>query len=103
MQKQEIYLQEAGRQKQFHRRLWHVILCLSLVAILCVFWGLKMTGITLAGEAFCGVDEHIHGEECRTKVCQSEETEEHTHTEACYELRPRGLSGVKNRGGSSIA
>jgi len=86
MQKQEIYLQEAGRQKQFHRRLWHVILCLSLVAILCVFWGLKMTGITLAGEAFCGVDEHIHGEECRTKVCQSEETEEHTHTEACYEL-----------------
>ena len=37
---------------------------LSLFVILAVFWGLKLTGITLAGEAFCGIDEHSHGEEC---------------------------------------
>jgi len=86
MQKQEVYLREAGRQKQLHRRLWHILICLSLVAVLCVFWGLKMTGITLAGEAFCGKEEHVHGEDCRVLLCQQEETEQHVHTETCYEL-----------------
>ncbi|MBR4072267.1 MAG: hypothetical protein IKK26_06915, partial [Clostridia bacterium] len=56
---------------------------LSLFIILGVFWWLKLTGITLAGEAFCGYSEHIHSEECEivTLICQ----EEHEHSDICYE------------------
>jgi len=57
-----------------------IALCLSLITVLCVFWYLKLTGITLAGEAFCGTDEHVHSEQC-TDVC---ELTEHVHTESCY-------------------
>lgn len=56
---------------------------LSLFVILGVFWWLKLTGITLAGEAFCGYTEHIHNEDCTTisLIC----SEEHEHSEFCYE------------------
>ena len=57
---------------------------LSLIVILGVFWWLKLTGITLAGEAFCGFDEHSHNEECvkLSLVCE----DDHDHTESCYEI-----------------
>ena len=41
----------------FRRTQW----LLSFMVILGVFWGLKLTGITMAGEAFCGIEEHVHG------------------------------------------
>jgi len=57
-----------------------IIVCLSLVVILVVFWSLKLTGIGVAGEAFCGMAEHTHGEQCDTPCT----LEEHTHIESCY-------------------
>ena len=61
------------------------VLCLAV--ILCVFWGLKLTGITMAGEAFCGIAEHAHTEACilQTTICDQEESDSHTHTDACYQ------------------
>lgn len=58
-----------------------VILVLSLFVITAVFWWLKLVGITMAGEAFCGMEEHSHSEECLAEGCS--ETE-HTHVEMCY-------------------
>ena len=56
--------------------------CLSLLVVLSVFWGLKLTGITLAGEAFCGKAEHSHNTECGgAGVCA---LTEHIHEESCY-------------------
>ncbi len=58
---------------------------LSIFVILGIFWWLKLTGITLAGEAFCGYTEHVHSEACEERsllIC----TEEHEHIEACYEI-----------------
>lgn len=56
---------------------------LSVLVVLAVFWNLKLTGITLAGEAFCGNAEHVHEESC-----YAEETpctlEEHIHDATCY-------------------
>ena len=56
---------------------------LSVVVILTVFWSLKLTGIGVAGEAFCGKNEHVHKEQCtdESKPCK---LEEHIHTENCY-------------------
>lgn len=58
---------------------------LSLFVILGVFWSLKLTGITLAGEAFCGKAEHKHSEACLVGklICEQEETAEHIHDENC--------------------
>ena len=41
------------------------IISAFIVAII-VFWWLKLIGITVTGEAFCGLDEHIHNSECYT-------------------------------------
>ncbi len=48
---------------------------LGIFVILAVFWWLKLTGVTLAGEAFCGYAEHTHTEECteRTLICGYED------------------------------
>ena len=63
----------------------HITLFLSLFVILGVFWCLKLTGITLAGDAFCGMEEHCHGEECVTRklICEKEETSGHVHDDSC--------------------
>ncbi len=58
-----------------------VIILLSVIAVAAVFWWLKLTGITMAGEAFCGMDEHTHTEQCLAEGCQ---IPEHTHTASCY-------------------
>ena len=41
-----------------------IIASLSLLVILLVFWSLKLTGIGVAGEAFCGKEEHDHAAGC---------------------------------------
>ena len=66
----------------FHR----ILLWLSVIVVFAVFWNLKLTGITMAGEAFCGKAEHVHSEECskRPLICGLEETGEHIHSESCY-------------------
>lgn len=58
---------------------------LSVFVVLGVFWTLKLTGITLAGEAFCGFQEHRHDESCTqaVPVCQVSESPGHSHNESC--------------------
>ncbi len=61
-------------------------LCLPLVAlfiVIAVFWWLKLIGITMAGEAFCMMEEHTHSDACYGEgvVCT---IAEHTHTSDCY-------------------
>ena len=71
------------------RNVRQVIAWLSLVVVLSVFWVLKLTGVTLAGEAFCGQNEHMHGEACFTGVlvCMQEEEAAHFHGESCLVRR----------------
>ena len=53
---------------------------ISLAVVLLVFWWLKLTGITLAGEAFCGISEHEHNDSCIAECTLTE----HIHTASCY-------------------
>ncbi len=108
-EKSREYIRKAKVNKKTSKRLAKVVVCLSLVVILGVFWGLKLTGITLAGQAHCGKIEHKHSAECQTKtlICELEETTQtqeaqtqdgtdteqtteissaHTHTDECYEI-----------------
>ncbi len=82
------YLHTKRQDEQMKHGFWSIAAFLSLIVVFCVFWHLKITGITMAGEAFCGNAEHAHTEECFESllICTSEEDETHIHTEMCYEL-----------------
>ena len=82
------YLARSKQDKRMNSRFWSIAAFCSLIVVLCVFWYLKLTGITMAGEAFCGLAEHVHSDSCRQLelVCTAEEGEGHTHTDECYNV-----------------
>ena len=73
------YLSQINKSNATRRNIRQAILALSLIVAIGVFWGLKLTGITMAGEAFCGKAEHAHSEECVNCIL-----EEHIHDTSCY-------------------
>ena len=77
----ELYLSNEKKKRRFWTKVKRVIPLLSLLVVAGTFWGLKLTGVTMAGEAFCGYEEHIHTQECQQSACT---LEEHTHIASCY-------------------
>ena len=73
-------VEKVNRNRLWHKRMTSAVCILSLMVVVGVFWWLKLTGITMANEAFCGLDEHAHTEACGTECT----AEAHTHTAACY-------------------
>ncbi len=87
-----------GKHKKFRtdsKKLATAFLASAFIVAIIVFWWLKLVGITVTGEAFCGLDEHIHTDECYSgelicglgdepKVTPSDAEREHTHTDECY-------------------
>lgn len=78
-------LKKLKSNKTRHLRTTAIMLILSLIVTTNVFWTLRQTGITMAGDAACGIEEHKHDEECieKTLVCPLSE-EGHGHTDDCY-------------------
>ena len=64
-------------------RMIAILLVLSLVVSMDVFWWLRQPGLTLAGDADCGITEHTHDAGCRNgeNPC---ELVEHIHDISCY-------------------
>ena len=77
--------EQIRNNRRIRYNLRRIIITLSFVVIMTVFWSLKLTGIGIAGEAFCGQQEHTHDESCRKKtlICTLEESPPHIHTENC--------------------
>ncbi len=80
----ERYFEKKKLNKDVFRGRAAVALALAILIIISVFWWLKLTGITMAGEAFCGFTEHRHTEECieRTLICGFEEDEPVSETDS---------------------
>ena len=76
-------LKKLKKKRVRRTRMLAILLVLSLVVSLDVFWSLRQPGLTLAGNADCGITEHTHDESC-----QNGETSckliEHVHTVECY-------------------
>ncbi|MCC8196533.1 MAG: hypothetical protein LIO49_07025, partial [Ruminococcus sp.] len=64
-----------------------VLLILATIVSLTVYWQMRLSGIAMTNETYCGYDEHIHTEECYESVliCSLEESEGHVHDETCYD------------------
>ncbi|MBR6513629.1 MAG: LPXTG cell wall anchor domain-containing protein [Clostridia bacterium] len=93
-----------NRHKKFRidrKKLAIIFPVAAIIVAIGVFWWLKLVGITVTGDAFCGKTEHTHGDECYASlpVCGSTthshndecyksificEQEEHIHTSDCY-------------------
>lgn len=81
-----VSLERLKRIKNRNKRWSALLLILSLVVALDVFWILRQPGLTLAGDASCGIQEHTHDDTCGQLVCTCNMPEEpHIHSDACYE------------------
>ena len=68
-----------------NNRMTAALLVLSLLVTGNVFWFLRQPGLTLAGDASCGIVEHTHDEACGTQICICTIPEEpHSHADSCY-------------------
>ena len=80
----EQYLLQLNTEKRRWRRAKIILSVLSLVVALVTVWNLRMTGVTVANDASCGCEEHLHTDECfsnDTVICGYDE---HIHSVSCY-------------------
>ena len=80
----EQYLLQLNTEKRRWRRAVAALTALSLIVALVTTWNLRMTGVTIANSAGCGIEEHSHTDECMSEtelVCGKQE---HIHTTDCY-------------------
>ena len=79
----EDLVRELRKRRTRRIRLIAVVLVLSLLVSLDVFWALRQPGLTLAGDAECKITEHTHSDQCYESGAQCP-YEEHIHSIACY-------------------
>lgn len=77
------YITTANISAKIKRRITAFLPIFAILVITAVFWWLKLTGITVTADAFCGMSEHIHGDECFTDSYTCE-IPEHAHSASCY-------------------
>jgi hypothetical protein len=82
---------ELHKHKKFradNKKISLLFFLLAVLVAIIVFWWLKLVGITITGDAFCGMKEHIHSEACymMQPTCGLTEAEgAHLHTEECIQ------------------
>ena len=76
-------LRKLRKNRRRRTRMIAILLVLSLVVSLDVFWVLRQPGLTLAGDADCKIVEHTHDEICQSgdRAC---DLMEHVHSIRCY-------------------
>ena len=68
----------------------NIFLAMASVVVFATTYMLILPAVTESGTAYCGIEEHVHTEECyassenRVLTCTLEESDAHTHTDACY-------------------
>jgi len=74
---------------------------LALLVLLCTAVALLLPAFTLEKDVFCGLEEHTHTEACYelVPVCAVEEHAAHTHTDACFETVREPSCGLEESEG----
>lgn len=58
------YLKTQKRFRSNIKKITTIFSVVALASVITVFWWLKLVGITVTSEAFCGMNEHAHNTEC---------------------------------------
>ena len=86
---------QASLEKQIRKRnrkkVWKkIVSVLGSIVVFCTTYALILPAITMTETAYCGLEEHKHGENCYQSNLICEHVEEivelHTHNENCYTL-----------------
>lgn len=79
------YLNELNEKQRKRRRAGVAAVMLVVLVVGAVIGALTQYGVAMTGDVKCGLEEHQHMEACYTEelTCGLEESEGHTHTEAC--------------------
>lgn len=89
-------LLEQGEKYEKSRKHWKrwqkLVGALACIVVFCTTYALILPAITMERTAYCGYEEHTHGEECYTKelTCgypenpAAQPTVAHQHTDTCY-------------------
>ena len=80
----EQYLLQLNTEKRRWRCAVAALTALSLIVALVTTWNLRMTGITIANSAGCGIEEHSHTDQCMSGTELICGKQEHIHTTDCY-------------------
>lgn len=73
------------KQHKFNKCWKKVLLFLGVIVVFCTTYMLMLPAITLETETVCGIEEHIHGDECYSGSDIPDcGFEEHTHSDECY-------------------
>ena len=79
----EKYAKAHLRKKRWHR----LLTALSCIVVFCAFYALIIPAITLSEDPICGLEEHIHTEECYSQVTVPTKINctfnVHKHDESC--------------------
>lgn len=91
----ELNLDYLGKHKKFRidrKKFGLSFILVALLVAIIIFWCLKLVGITITGEAFCGMSEHVHDKSCYSSelICGYKDKDAngnpHSHTDKCYKL-----------------
>ena len=80
-------VREYINRKTVRARMRKVISILCCVVVFVTTYALVLPSLALEKTAICGKEEHEHSADCysRELICGQEESEEHQHTDECYE------------------
>lgn len=89
------YIDRFRHDRRQRAMLGSVLLVLAVIVTLLVYWQLRLSGIAMTNETYCGYEEHVHTDECYeyTLICELEETG-HVHDESCYEEQQVLICGL---------
>ncbi|MCD7888457.1 MAG: hypothetical protein LUG23_00780 [Oscillospiraceae bacterium] len=92
-----IYIDRFRHDRHSRRVLGSVLLVLAIVVSLAVYWQLRLHGIAITNETYCGYEEHVHTDDCYeyTLICELEESEGYAHTDECYEEQQVLVCGLE--------
>ncbi len=90
------YAGKFRHEKRMRRRIISVLTVLAFVVSGTVFWQLRSTGVAMANETYCGMDEHTHSEEqgCWEWILTCEQSDEEG-------LNVKNLTEASDRGTDS--
>ncbi|MCD7888738.1 MAG: prealbumin-like fold domain-containing protein [Oscillospiraceae bacterium] len=94
-----IYIDRFRHDRHSRRVLGSVLLVLAIAVFLTAYWQLRLHGIAITNETYCGYEEHVHTDECyeTTLICGLDETEGHIHDESCYDEEGNLICGLEEK------
>ena len=78
-------------KKRRRKRSWQkVVRTLAMIVVFCTTYALILPAITMQSDAICGMEAHVHIQDCFEEkavtelICTRSENEEHQHSEECW-------------------